>query len=508
LSTNIIIDGPGSSVLTLAGSSAPGTPWFRIFNVSAGGVVTISGLTITGVGIANSGTLSVTGSTLSGNSALEGGGIFNSGTLTVTSSTFSGNSAEWGLASCCSGGGIFNSGTLTITGSTLSGNAAAGSLGPHGFGGAGTGGGIFNSGTLMVTGSTLSGNTVAGSGGGIFNSGILTVTGSTFSGNATNGVGSLGGTYPGEGGGIANSGTLSLTNVTLRGNTVSGSGGGIFNSGTLMVTGSTLSDNAANGVGTTGNGGGISISTWPNTEVASIDSIFENPQGGNVSGGSAGNFHSQGHNLFSDTPAAALDPTDLVNTNPLLGPLADNGGPTLTQALLPGSLAIGAGVSVPGVTTDQRGVPRPQRAPDIGAFESPYLPPTVMNLQPLGVRARPPSIVVTFSSAMDVVRAESLTNYRLASAEPDRRHGTRDGRAIRSARYDATSKSVTLRLRRRLPLNSAFRLTIIGTPPGGLTSASGVFLDGADTGRAGSDYVAIVSLKSLANEAGRHKAPR
>jgi hypothetical protein len=78
-----------------------------------------------------------------------------------------------------------------------------------------------------------------------------------------------------------------------------------------------------------------------------------------------------GHNLFSDTPGVALDPTDLINTDPLLGPLADNGGPTLTHALLPGSPALDAGVAVAGVTTDQRGIPRPQgSAPDIGAFES------------------------------------------------------------------------------------------------------------------------------------------
>ena len=83
-----------------------------------------------------------------------------------------------------------------------------------------------------------------------------------------------------------------------------------------------------------------------------------------------GSFQSGGHNVFSDTPAAPLDPTDLINTDPLLGPLADNGGPTLTQALLPGSPAIDAGTAVSGVTTDQRGVPRPQgNAPDIGAFE-------------------------------------------------------------------------------------------------------------------------------------------
>ena len=64
----------------------------------------------------------------------------------------------------------------------------------------------------------------------------------------------------------------------------------------------------------------------------------------------------------------ALNPTDLVNTNPLLGPLAGNGGPTQTMALLPGSPAIGAGVAVAGVITDQRGVPRGHCSRDIKAL--------------------------------------------------------------------------------------------------------------------------------------------
>src|SRR5262249_11183309 len=72
--------------------------------------------------------------------------------------------------------------------------------------------------------------------------------------------------------------------------------------------------------------------------------------------------------------------TDLVNTDPLLGPLADNGGPALTMALLPGSPAIDAGISINGVTTDQRGVPRPQGiAPDIGAFESRGFTPAIVS---------------------------------------------------------------------------------------------------------------------------------
>ena len=103
--------------------------------------------------------------------------------------------------------------------------------------------------------------------------------------------------------------------------------------------------------------------------MITTNSLFANSKGANLRIG--GIFNSGGHNLFTDEPTVALDPTDLTNTDPLLGPLADNGGPTFTQALLPGSPAIDAGAPVAGVTTDQRGVPRPQgTAPDIGAFES------------------------------------------------------------------------------------------------------------------------------------------
>src|SRR5262249_42704880 len=105
-------------------------------------------------------------------------------------------------------------------------------------------------------------------------------------------------------------------------------------------------------------------------------SIFSNPDGGNLGLETlAPGFKlvSLGHNLLSDVPGVPLDPTDLTDTDPRLGPLADNGGPTFTHALLFGSPAIDAGRPVRGVTTDQRGVPRPQgNAPDIGAFESPF----------------------------------------------------------------------------------------------------------------------------------------
>jgi hypothetical protein len=243
---------------------------------------------------------------------------------------------------------------VTISGLTISGGGDGGGLG----------GGIENAGTLAVTDSTLSGNSAA-LGGGIENGGNLAVTDSTLTGNSA-----------GEGGGIynADTGTLTVTDSTLTGNSafstllpigfVGGNGGGIYNGGRLAVTDSTLSGNSA---GAFGEGGGISNVG----KLAVRMSIFANSVGGNLGTFAGSSFVSLGHDLFSDSPGAALDSTDLIDTDPRLGPLADNGGPTQTMALLPGSPAVDAGVAVPGVTTDQRGVPRPQgAAPDIGAFES------------------------------------------------------------------------------------------------------------------------------------------
>jgi hypothetical protein len=77
-----------------------------------------------------------------------------------------------------------------------------------------------------------------------------------------------------------------------------------------------------------------------------------------------------GHNLSSDDTCAFTNVGSMNNTDPKLGPLADNGGPTLTMALLPGSPAIDAGNTSLAPATDQRGVPRPfSLAADIGAFE-------------------------------------------------------------------------------------------------------------------------------------------
>ena len=216
------------------------------------------------------------------------------------------------------------------------------------------GGGIYNFGdTLTVSNSTISGN-VAFGGGGIYNepSGTLTVSNSTLSGNSSSS----------GGGGIVNGGTLTVSNSTLSGNSASGGGGIWNNGGTLTLSNSTLSGNSSS----PGDSGSIlnnNTATLKNTIVSGGSCL--------IVGGTPGTFNDGGNNLDSGTSCGfSATNNSLSSTDPMLGPLADNGGPTKTHALLAGSPAIDKGVAVAGITTDQRGVARPQGpAPDIGAFE-------------------------------------------------------------------------------------------------------------------------------------------
>ncbi len=355
---SVTINGPGPNNLTVDGNHAS-----RVFHVSGGVTATIGGLTITngsvsgffpnrsGGGIYNDhSTLTVTNCTISGNSASDslgqGGGIFNGGyltgyfgygsaTLEVVNCTVSGNSAD------LEGGGIFNNGqsgsaTLTVTGNTVSGNTVTG----------GYGGGIAidgNSGSSMVevVNSTLSDNSVQSFGGGIFNS-------SAYGGTAA----------------------LRVRNSTLSNNWGGDYGGGIYNAASaggnspLEVTHSTLSGNSCLWL----DGGGIANLSGATSQVGST--IFN---GNRMSNG--GTSTSLGYNLSSDDGSGFLTATgDQINTNPLLGPLQDNGGPTFTHAPLQGSPAIDAGDPnfTPPPDYDQRG-PGYNRVAhgriDIGAFE-------------------------------------------------------------------------------------------------------------------------------------------
>ncbi|HET7271539.1 MAG TPA: choice-of-anchor Q domain-containing protein, partial [Rubrobacter sp.] len=194
------------------------------------------------------------------------------------------------------------------------------------------GGGIYNDGdSLTLTNSTVSGSKAAG-GGGIYNDGPsseLTLRNSTVSGNTSDGSA-----------GILNNGEMTLTNSTVSGNKATFSGGGIFNNGansTMTLINSTVTNNTAGqGGGGINNNGGTAI--LRNTIVA----------GNTASSGpdAFGTFSSQGNNLIRNTSGAVgFGGSDILNRNPLLGPLQDNGGQTDTHALLSRSPAIDKGTN-------------------------------------------------------------------------------------------------------------------------------------------------------------------
>ena len=393
-----------------------------------------------GIRAANGTTLNVTGSTVSGNNAITGASAYGGGiradTVNVTNSTVSANSSAFlgggilagtanvtnstvsGNSSVDYGGGIFAD-TANLTGSTVKNNSSSDST-------SGFGGGIASDITVNATNSTVSDNRAAAGGGGIA---ALTVhlTGITVSGNSAGlgggGMGVASGTLTAttvrrnvsalRGGGIEydNDGDLSISRSTIAGNDTIGPGGGVYfpsggPGGTLTVTNSTLAGNEAtasggglsSAAGTTnlqnatinrntadsdsdgiGDGGGIDQAPGAtvnvkNTIVAqNLDTGGERPDC-NANAG----VTSQGYNLFGSC-AITLATGDIPGANPLVAQLGQNGGPTLTSALLPGSPAINA-VPVSGAgcpPTDQRGVARPQGAGcDIGAYE--VAPPRVI----------------------------------------------------------------------------------------------------------------------------------
>ncbi|MGH8099812.1 MAG: choice-of-anchor Q domain-containing protein [Chthoniobacterales bacterium] len=275
----------------------------RLFQVGSGKTVTISGLTIR-----------------NGHDDTTGGGIDNQAgaTLAITNSTLGSNSAGSVGNPAVAGGGIFNNGTLTIVNSTFSANTAGGI--------SGAGGGIFNGGTLTISNSTFSGNT-ASKGGGVYHANAastVTITNSTFSGNSALSYG----------GACFNGGTMQITNSTLSGNSAI-TAGGILVFGPLQIGNTVLNSGDS----------GATIDSFGEVTVISL-----------------------GNNLSSDDARGHLTgPGDQINTDPVLGPLQDNGGPSFTHALLPGSPAIDTG-NPNTLARDQRYYLR-NGSPDRGAFE-------------------------------------------------------------------------------------------------------------------------------------------
>ncbi|MGH7222414.1 MAG: beta strand repeat-containing protein [Gemmataceae bacterium] len=313
-----------------------------------------------GIGQAGSSTVTITGSTIANNFTVGFGGGFgdqnNLGTLVVSNSLFLNNSAG------TNGGGIQEGGpSTTITNSEIKGNAAGinGAMPIGTAGGApnavmGSGGGLFiNGGALTLTNSTIAGNTATIDGGGIElqTTTASTITNSTIVGNSALNSGGLG-----NGGGIddAATGTVALVNDTITNNGAV-NGGGLFFAGStgLTLQNTILALNTVTGTGPdfdfTGTPSGVDL-------------------GGNLIGIGAPTIFTAG-TTQQGTVGSPLNPliTGLTNNG---GPLAGAPGNQMTvetEALLPGSPAIGKGVAN-GLTTDQRGAPR-VNTNDIGAFQ-------------------------------------------------------------------------------------------------------------------------------------------
>ncbi len=208
-------------------------------------------------------------------------------------------------------------------------------------------------------------------GAGVYNLGDLTIEDSTVRGNTAE-----------TSAGIRNQGTLSLVNSTVSGNTNTGAetGAGIHNdNGTATVTNSTVSENTGQGIRNAGDLTLVNSTVSGNTDGAIYDDAGDSILRNTLIDGDCddvGETVSLGYNIEIRGNTCGLDPdgTDLVNVpDPMLGPLQDNGGPTWTHALLPGSPAIN---QIPEaaceVETDQRGKPRPETGGtmcDVGAFE-------------------------------------------------------------------------------------------------------------------------------------------
>lgn len=399
-----------------------------------------------------SGTVTLNNSSVFGNSASDGGGIkTSSGNLTLNDSTVRENSAA-GFSGI--GGGInTTTGQIVLTNSSVIGNTTVGNFG--------FGGGIYASpfaGAVTLINSTVSGNLASGSGGGIY--GAATLIDSTVSGNSTSGVSGVGGgIHTGNGAAIiinstvsqnyasrsggglhSSSGAVTLNNSTIVGNESVGGGGGVHVNNSSEDPSLTIQNSIV--AGNTDDGAASDLRPDPDSTVTIKHSLIGVADGLTIAG-NAGNW--------TGTAASPLDP--------MLGPLADNGGPTQTHALLLGSAAIDAGSNA--LAVDQNGWPlvKDQRGfrrildrnndgtatADIGAFElggiAPLHFPVVDSVShdEGGDLARP-DLLGTFAVSFDVDVGVNADDLMI-------RNDTLGGTVVDSSgvtlEYDAGSRTAT-----------------------------------------------------------------
>lgn len=328
----LVISGADEAVTLINGNGLD-----RVFEIFGPAAVTISEVTIQG---GNPGTSA-------GGPEVYGGGIsiFGNATLTMNQATLQNNTAYQG------GGLENNGGVATLSQVRISQNSASYM------------GGIHSTGTLHLIECTIQGNTSTFYSAGVHSEYSLILEKSTVSGNiaGTNG----GGLY-------IHSGTAEILNSTVSGNQISGyQGGGIwvYYQAHVNITNSTISNNA-------GGGGVYNYHEGPGGPLQDPNIYFintllsSNTYSNCAKSTNAPPYGSLGHNLDSGQTCSLGGPGDLTNTPASLGLLQENGGPTLTHALLGGSLAIDAGDNTGCPMTDQRGVLRPQGGTcDIGAYE-------------------------------------------------------------------------------------------------------------------------------------------
>jgi beta-glucanase (GH16 family) len=351
---NLDDDGPGSlrwaaglvatgGIVTFDPALAGGTIGLTSGPLAIGKAVTIDGSGAPGIAVSGSGIDRVL--------------IVDAGADVMISSLAVINGFGWQLA-----GGILNNGNLTLDHVTVSDNTMATDAGDFWQGG----GGIYNGdgATLVLVDSTVSNNSSGWSGGGIysfFNTTIVVMR-STISGNVAGDVG----------GGLRTLGNATIDNSTLSGNTSTAwHGGAAFSTdGVVDVSNSTVTGNIAPG----GTAGGLFLGTFgpgnatlnlQNTIVAGNGDFgcFLAPFGAGIVA-----INSLGNSVYSDGTCFPVG-SDQVVGDAGLGPLSDNGGPTMTHALLPGSPAKDTADNAFCPAVDQRGEPRDDGACDGGAFE-------------------------------------------------------------------------------------------------------------------------------------------
>jgi beta-glucanase (GH16 family) len=363
-----LIPPPTEIAVTSTGDSGDNSLRQALADIAVGGTITfdpaLAGSTIqlTSGPLIPSGDVTIDGSAAPG-IALNGGGtdrvfVIDQGTDVTVSDVTVTNGYGFQLA-----GGILNNGSLTLERVTVTNNLMTTDSGDFWQGG----GGIYNGegATLNLIDSTVSNNTSGFAGGGVYSffNTFVSVERSTISNNVALDVG----------GGFRGLGDLVISNSTISGNTstVWHGGGGFFTDGVTEVISSTVVGNIAPG----GTAGGLFVGTFGD---AAADLNITNSIVGNNGdfgcflapfGPGAVTLNSGGGNVFTDATCSPVAEDQVVG-DPGVGPLQNNGGPTDTHALLPGSPAIdSANPMAPCPPTDQRGVAR-DAACDSGSYEA------------------------------------------------------------------------------------------------------------------------------------------